>query len=192
MSKRREQEKERKKIREARQAYLDKLKPLLYAFIAWFGILAILHIPAIKEYLRYAMVHFTHQSAIIAGKMLFLPLTDKGYPSLDYDGFGMRVILECTAYNFYLFALVITAFSKWPLKTRLTNLGLFVLVIYTLNNMRFLVMGAVGKHYPDLFHHIHDYFWNILFGIMIFLVYVWADKRAGGLFASPGKPHAQT
>lgn len=188
MSKSRLQQKELQKKKEAQQAYLNKLKPLIFAFVAWFAILAILHIPAIKDYIRFAMVHFTHGAAILTGKLLFLPVSNQGYPIMGYAGFNMRVILECTAYNFYLFALMITLFSQWPPKAKLTNLGIFILVIFTLNNMRFLIMGAIGKNYPHLFASIHDYFWNILFGLTIFLIYVWADRRAGGIFAPLDNP----
>lgn len=184
MNQRKSIRKEQLQKEEARRAYIKKLRPLIYAFIAWFVVLAILHIPAIKDHLRYIMVSFTHISAITAGKLLFLPVTNEGYPIMGYDGFTMRVILECTAYNFYLFALMITLFAPWSIKAKLVNLGAFVLVIFTLNNLRFLIMGAVGKHHPHLFEHIHDYFWNILFGLMIFLIYLWADHRAGGIFAT--------
>ncbi len=183
MNKNKQQQKELQRKEQARQEYLNKLKPLLYAFVAWFGILAILHIPFVKDYLRQIMVGFTHSSAIITGKLLFLPISDKGGPILDYDGFGMKVILECTAYNFYLFAAMITIFSQWSLKDKLINLALFLGVIFILNNMRFFVMGVIGKTHPHLFVSIHDYFWNIMFGLMIFLIYVWADRRAGGIFA---------
>lgn len=183
MSKNKQQQKELQRKEQAKREYMQKLKPLLYAFVTWFGILAILHIPFIKDYLRQIMVGFTHGAAIFTGKLLFLPISDKGTPVLDYDGFGMKVILECTAYNFYLFVLMITLFSQWSLKDKFINLGIFIGVIFILNNMRFILMGIIGKMHPHLFETIHDYFWNILFGITIFLVYVWADRRAGGVFA---------
>ncbi len=187
MNKQKLQQKERQKKEQARKEYQKKLKPLLYAFVTWFALLAILHIPFIKDHLRQIMVDFTHSAAIFTGKLLFLPISGKGSPVLDYDGFGMRVILECTAYNFYLFVIMITIFSRWSLKDKFINLGIFLGVIFILNNMRFILMGIIGKTHPHLFETIHDYFWNILFGIMIFLVYVWADGRAGGVFArSPG------
>ena len=34
-------------------------------------------------------------------------------------------------------------------------------------------MGFVGFHYAHMFHFIHDYIWDFLFGFMIFLIWVW-------------------
>lgn len=187
MSKNKEELRAKQRAQQARKQYLDKLKPLIYAFASWFALLAILHLPPIKDVLREIMVGFTHRSALVAGKILFLPISDKGSPILDYGGFGMRVILECTAYNFYLFALMISVFSQWSTRHKLINLFLFIASVFVMNNARFLIMGAIGKHHPHLFHHIHDYFWNIFFGLLIFLIYIWADQRAGGVFANPPK-----
>jgi exosortase/archaeosortase family protein len=173
-----------KRARElARREYINKLKPLLLAFVVWFVLLSVLHLPFIKDYLRTIMVTFTQQSALVLGKMFFLPMTTNGYPRLSYDGFTMNVILECTAYNFYLFVIVVTVFARWSLKDKLVNLAVFLGVIFLMNNLRFFVMGAVGRHYPAFFDHIHDFVWNILFGILVFLIYFWADRRAGGVFA---------
>ncbi len=179
-----------KRARElARREYISKLKPLLLAFVVWFVLLSVLHLPFIKDYLRTIMVTFTQQSALVLGKLFFLPMTTNGYPLLSYDGFTMNVILECTAYNFYLFVIVVTAFARWSLKDKLINLGVFLGVIFLMNNLRFFVMGAIGKYYPAIFDHIHDFVWNILFGILVFLIYFWGDRRAGGVFAplSPAK-----
>ena len=161
------------------ETWFQKFKPLLYAFVSWFVLLAILHLPGIKDFVRYIMVGVTHTSAIVTGKLLFLPVVDKGYPVLDFAGFSMRVILECTAYNFYLFVLMITIFAPWTIRQKLINLAVFTGVIFMVNNFRFLIMGAIGRYYPAMFVHLHDYLWNILFAILVFMIFLWADSRSG-------------
>lgn len=174
---------QKKLLKDARRDYLKRLKPLLYAFAVWFFLLTLLHLPYFKNYLRSGMISFTRQSAIVIGDLFSLPMTSTGGNNLSYSGFGMNVILECTAYNFYLFVLVITLFAKWSVRDKLINLGVFLFVIFLANNMRFFVMGILGNYRPELFHTVHDYVWNILFGFLVFIIYYWGDRRAGGVFA---------
>ncbi|MBW6479840.1 MAG: archaeosortase/exosortase family protein [Bacteroidales bacterium] len=166
---------------------MQKFKPLLFAFVSWFLLLAVLHLPVIKDFVRYVMVSITHFSAIVTGKLLFLPVADKGYPVMDFAGFGMQVILECTAYNFYLFVLMITLFAPWTKRQKLINFAVFAGVIFITNNLRFLIMGAIGRYYPALFGQIHDYLWNILFAILVFMMFLWADSRSGNQIFSTAK-----
>jgi exosortase/archaeosortase family protein len=88
----------------------------------------------------------------------------------------MEIVVECTAYNFYLFAISLAVFANWKLKHKLMNLLIFFLVIFLTNTLRFFAMGYVGRYFPDLFDTTHDYIWNILFGFMIFGVWAWRDK----------------
>jgi exosortase/archaeosortase family protein len=181
--KNREKQKEKRQAKLASIEYYQRLRPLLLACAAWFIVLIVLHIPFIKDHMRSIMINFTQQSAVYVGKLLFLPMSAFGNTGLNYSGFRMNVILECTAYNFYVFAIMISFFSKWKLKDKLINLFLFLFSIFLANNLRFFVMGLVGKHQPQYFDDIHDYVWNILFGFLIFIIYYWADRRTGGMFA---------
>ncbi len=185
LDKRKKHQKDKLPAHQSKEAYIQKFKPLLFAFISWFILLALLHLPGIKDFVRYVMVSFTHSSAIVMGKLMFLPVADKGYPVMDFAGFSMQVILECTAYNFYLFVLMITVFAPWTLRQKLINLAVFAGVIYITNNLRFLIMGAIGRYYPAMFDNIHDYLWNILFAILVFMIFLWADSRSGNqIFAT--------
>lgn len=179
MDKSKNKQKTKLPAQQSKEAYLKRFKPLLFAFVSWFVLLAILHLPGIKDFVRYAMVSFTHTSAIATGKLLFLPVADKGYPVMDFAGFSMQVILECTAYNFYLFVLIITVFAPWTIRQKLINFAVFAVVIFITNNLRFLIMGAIGRYYPAVFNLIHDYLWNILFAILVFMIFLWADSRSG-------------
>lgn len=184
LHKRKHIRKSREQEQKNRKEYLFLIRPLLYSVVLWFILLSILHIPFIKDHLREVMVGFTHYSAVAIGKLLFLPVHDPGYPIIRYADFSMKVILECTAYNFYLFVFALYVFAKWPFKNRLLAFGISIPVIFLLNTSRFLVMGVVGSQWPHLFDRVHDYFWNILFGLVVFLIYILAYRRSEGLFSA--------
>jgi exosortase/archaeosortase family protein len=155
---------------------LIKLLPLIKAFALWFILVLIVHIPGIKEGFRNLFVGFTTQSTYIIGKLIFLPIQKPGFSSITIDGFSMEIIVECTAYNFYLFALALAVFANWSVKHKIINLGIFLGVIFITNILRFFAMGYVGRYYPEMFSTTHDYVWNILFGFMIFGVWAWRDQ----------------
>jgi exosortase/archaeosortase family protein len=155
---------------------LIKLMPLIKAFVFWFLLVMIVHIPGIKEAFRQMIVGFTTSSTVILGKALFLPIQRTGFANISVNNFAMEIIVECTAYNFYLFALALTLFANWAIKHKLLNLVIFFGIIFLMNNLRFFAMGYVGRYSPQLFDTTHDYVWNILFGFMIFGVWAWRDK----------------
>ena len=69
------------------------------------------------------------------------------------DGFSMEIIVECTAYNFYLFAIALAVFANWQLRYKLINLLIFFGVIFLTNILRFFAMGYVGRYYPRFFQY---------------------------------------
>jgi exosortase/archaeosortase family protein len=155
---------------------LIKLLPLIKAFALWFILVMIVHIPGIKEVFRNFFVGFTSTSTFLIGKLFFLPIEKLSFSAISVDGFNMDIVVECTAYNFYLFAFSLAVFANWKLKYKLINLLIFFGVIFLTNILRFFAMGYVGRYYPDFFSTTHDYVWNILFGFMIFGVWAWRDK----------------
>lgn len=155
---------------------LIKLLPLIKAFALWFVLVMIVHIPGIKEAFRDLVVGFTAQSTLIIGKIFFLPISKPTFSGIILGGFAMDIIVECTAYNFYLFAIALAVFANWSVKHKIINLLIFFGVIFFTNILRFFAMGYVGRYYPQLFDTTHDYVWNILFGFMIFGVWAWRDK----------------
>jgi exosortase/archaeosortase family protein len=155
---------------------LIKLLPLIKAFALWFILVLIVHIPGIKDAFRNFFVGFTTASTIIIGKIFFLPIERTGFSGILVDGFSMDIIVECTAYNFYLFAVSLAVFANWKIKYKIINLLIFFGVIFLTNILRFFAMGYVGRYYPQFFSTTHDYVWNILFGFMIFGVWAWRDK----------------
>jgi exosortase/archaeosortase family protein len=155
---------------------LIKLLPLIKAFVLWFVLVLIVHIPGIKDGFRNIFVGFTTNSTVIMAKILFIPIEKMSFSAISLNGFNMEIIVECTAYNFYLFAIALAVFANWSWKHKLINLLIFLVVIFLTNNIRFFAMGFVGRYYPDFFSATHDYVWNILFGFMIFGVWAWRDK----------------
>lgn len=157
--------------------YLKKLMPLIKAFSLWFILVIIVQLPGIKEAFRDFIVGATTTSTVILGKVLFIPIERTGFAGIRVNDFSMQIIVECTAYNFYLFAFALAIFAEWKWKHKLINFLIFFALIFFVNNLRFFAMGFVGRHYPELFDTTHDYVWNILFGFLIFGIWAWRDVK---------------
>jgi exosortase/archaeosortase family protein len=156
---------------------LIKLLPLIKAFALWFVLVLIVHIPGIRDDFRNIFVGFTTTSTYLMAKIFFIPMEKMSFSTISLSGFNMEIIVECTAYNFYLFAIALAVFANWSIIRKLINLLIFIVIIFLTNNLRFFAMGYLGRYYPDVFDTAHDYVWNILFGFMIFGVWAWRDKK---------------
>lgn len=174
--------KEQQKIK--RKELIHQIKPLMLTFVVWFALKAVFQIPAIGDVAAPGIVNFTTYVAYFFGKILFIPIEMPRAPFLTVNGFTMKVIMECTAYNFYLFVLVLTFFVRWPLKHKLISLGIFLGSIFVMNNMRFITMGYVGSYWPDMFDLVHDYLWSILFGFLVFFIWAWRELKAQRLISA--------
>jgi exosortase/archaeosortase family protein len=158
--------------------YFTKLLPLLKSFVLWFILVGIAHLPFIKDGFRNLVVGFTTSTTYGLGKALFIPIVRSAFDTLQINGFPMQIIVECTAYNFFLFAIALIIFAPWSWKNKLINLGIFFVAIFLVNNLRFFAMGYIGRYYPDFFDTTHDYVWNILFGFMVFGIWAWRDRKS--------------
>jgi len=176
------EEKKKKAAQKAEQARkqeaLKRLKPLLYSFALWGVFMAIIYIPAIHNSIMDFFVGFVVSSTVVIGKMLFLPVSSAASNLISVAGYQMKVIFECTAYNFYLFALALAVFGRWSLKDKFINFFIFIFSIFFLNAFRFIVMGYVGKFFPNIFHQVHDYVWTIVFGLIVFILYIWRNDQS--------------
>ena len=176
-SKKKDQKKalKQKKIEKeaARKKLLKEFLPLIAAVGLWFITLSILHLPSLKGDVQHFFTKFTLDSTLLFGKMLFIPMASNAYPNISVDGFTMRVVMECTAYNFYIFVIFLSLLSPVSWKQRLITMFIFLGAVFIVNNLRFIVLGYIGKEYAEAFNFLHDYLWNILFGIMVFLIWVW-------------------
>lgn len=181
--------KEKMTQKEVRKQMFRHFKPLLYAIAAWGIVMLILHLPAVQLQIVAFFVQFTIHSAVVFGKIFFIPIESLEFPLLRVDGYQMAIIMECTAYNFYIFTIFLSLFSPVSWKQRLITLAIFLPSIFVINNLRFVTMGYIGKYYPAQFDQVHDYVWNILFGFLVFLIWLWRYQRylPGGTRA-PQKP----
>lgn len=169
--------KEKMAKKEIRKQMLRHFKPLLYAISAWAIVMLILHLPAIQLKIVVFFVQFTIHSAEVFGKIFFIPVESPEFPLLRVGGYQMAVIMECTAYNFYIFTIFLSLFSPVSWRQRLITLAIFLPSIFVINNLRFVTMGYIGKYYPAHFEEVHDYVWNILFGFLVFLIWLWRYQR---------------
>ncbi len=161
-----------------RRLLIRRLKPLVFAFLLWFVLNALINLPWFKEPVYSFFLHFTTHAAYWFSKLIMIPLEMHGVPYLSAKGFHMQVVMECTAYNFYLFAVALTIFSRWAMKDKLINLAVFFLGIFVLNNLRFVSMGYLGSYRPELFDPVHDIVWDVLFGFAVFGLWVWREMAA--------------
>ncbi len=156
---------------------MSHFKPLIIAVLLWIITIMILHLPGIKNEVHHFFVKFTLGSALGFGKLLFIPINSSSFPYITVSGHTMELVMECTAYNFYIFVIYLSLLSPVKWKQRIITLLIFLGAVFIVNNMRFITMGYIGKHSPHLFHYIHDYLWNILFGFMVFLIWAWRYKN---------------
>jgi exosortase/archaeosortase family protein len=165
--------------KEAFALFKRQFIPLLIAVLLWIIVNAIIHLPALRDQVQQFFVQFTISSVIVFGKILFIPVTSPVFPNLTISGYTMQVIMECTAYNFYIFVFFLSLLSPVNWKQRLLTLLIFMLAVFIVNSLRFFTLGFAGSHYPELFHSIHDYLWNILFGFLVFLIWLWRYRVTG-------------
>ena len=179
-NKKKEKAKQQQKL-EKKLAYKQMMlsfKPLIIAVILWFATITLIHLPAIKNELAFHFINFTINSAVGFGKMLFLPVETNSFPNITVSGYTMQVVMECTAYNFYIFVIYLSLLSPVAWKQKLYTLVIFLLAVFIVNNLRFITVGYIGKYSTTMFHYVHDYLWNILFGFMVFLIWAWRYKSS--------------
>ena len=162
--------------KEVRSRFIKSFAPLMIAVALWIITLMILHLPAIKAEVAYFFINFTLDSSLLFGKILFIPVESHGYPNITVSDYPMSVVMECTAYNFYIFVIYLSLLSPVSWKQRMYTLLIFLGAVFVVNNMRFITVGYIGKYSEVMFHYVHDYLWNILFGFMVFLIWAWRYK----------------
>lgn len=84
---------------------------------------------------------------------------------------------ECTAVN--LIIIFLSFVVAYPASVKAKFLGIFLGLpfIFLANVTRMLLMAWMDKLTPDYFKYFHDYFWQVVFLILIaFMWLVWIDK----------------
>ncbi|MEZ5195004.1 MAG: exosortase/archaeosortase family protein [Bacteroidales bacterium] len=169
-----------KQIKEQKERLQERkrLIPLAKAFALWIVLVMIVSLPAFKDAFAKFFIGFTTDAVVIVSKLFFIPIERLGDQLISISGFKLNIIYECTAYNFYVFVLPLVIFSKWTIRQKVVNLFVFLISIVLANSFRFIIMGYIGNWFPRLFHSIHDYVWNIIFGLLIFLIWFLLEKRS--------------
>ncbi len=189
-NKQKDRKTEKAKLNEQRAKQAAKLKfrkqfiPLMVAVTLWIITSMILHLPSIKNEVATFFINFTINSSILFGKIFFIPIASPLFPHLTVGGYHMQVVMECTAYNFYIFVFFLSLLSPVSLKQRLLTLLIFLVAVFVVNNLRFVTVGYIGAYSQELFHLVHDYLWNILFGFLVFLIWVWRYNKTSDVETS--------
>ena len=152
---------------------------LILSVILWIILIGVIFIPPLRETIHPIMIRFTSNSLVFWANILNIPVFVPEYPMIDIFHFQMQIVFEHTAFNFLLFAFALVVFSLWSLKTKFINFLIYIAVIYFLNLMRFIFMGWIGHIDPELFENIHNYFWNILFALVVLLMWVITYEKSG-------------
>jgi len=166
------------KDQQEKSASLKRLMPLIKAFALWVILVFLVNIPAFKDVFVKFFLDFTMKTVLFLSKILFLPVEYLQDYHITVNSFDLQIIYECTAYNFYLFVIPLVIFSNWTIKQKIINILIFITVIILVNYFRFIIMGYVGSWFPSAFEFIHDYMWNVIFGIMVFAVWLWREKAS--------------
>lgn len=147
-----------------------------FAAIALAGFL-FLNIPtAASEAVSSWLVSLTQSVSFFLMSLVHLPVAIEG-STIRLPNESLIITLECTAvYLVILFAALILAY---PATWRSKRMGLLIGIpaIFVMNAIRLLVVGVVSYLFPSLFELVHDYVWQVLFVIMVFLLWlVWMEK----------------
>jgi len=187
-SKRKISPKEINKIK--RRALLLELFPLFKSFGLW----VILVIIVAWDYTNYRwfsmiFVDFTTYLSFGLAKIMFLPAKIIGdgssmvttlvvnYKSIQINNYPMIIELECSAYHAYIAMIALVAFSKWSFKQKLIIGSILFGLLALINSLRIVMLGVIGRIYPNFFNLMHDYIWNILLVIVIWGLWELANKK---------------
>ena len=100
-----------------------------------------------------------------------IEMLDVYHATVTVAGYRMLVELECTAYHAFIAVIALVLFAGWNIKQKLIRGSIMILILLVMNNIRLVLLGIVGKHYPSLFNTFHDYVWNILLVLIVWIIW---------------------
>ncbi len=117
------------------------------------------------------------QCASVLGVLAGLTVTSAG-DILTVDGFSMRIIHECTAFNYVLIlSTAILFYPRHTLRYRFAGVLVAAPLVVFLNALRLVISGVSGTVSMRLFNFVHEYLWVALFSLLIFAIWkVWVDQ----------------
>jgi len=176
--------------KENKKALLNELLPLIKAFALWIVLVIVVAWDYTNnQWFSMLFVDFTTYLSYALSKIMFIPASigDNGtgmvttlivnYKSIQINHYPMIVELECSAYHAYIAMFSLVLFSKWKWKQKLTGGSILFAALAIINSLRIVMLGVIGRTFPQIFNIMHDYVWNILLVIVIWGLWELANKK---------------
>lgn len=172
-----------------RKELIKELLPLGKSFLLWIVLVVIVAWDYTnKLWFSMIFIDFTTYLTYGISKLLFIPVKLLGessgmvttmeisYRTISVNHFPMLVELECSAYHAYLAMIALVSFSNWTIKNKLVYGSIIFGILAIVNSLRIVLLGVIGKKFPNLFNTMHDYIWNILLVVVIWGLWELANK----------------
>jgi exosortase/archaeosortase family protein len=176
--------------KEKTKALLNELLPLIKSFALWIVLVIIVAWDYTNnQWFSMLFIDFTTYLSFALSKMMFIPASIGGdgtsmvttlvvnYKSIQINHYPMIVELECSAYHAYIAMFALVLFSKWNWKQKLTGGAILFAALAIINSLRIVMLGVIGRKFPQIFNFMHDYVWNILLVIVIWGLWELANKK---------------
>ena len=176
--------------KENQKALLNELLPLIKAFALWIVLVIVVAWDYTNnQWFSMLFVDFTTYLSYALSKIMFIPASigDNGtgmvttlivnYKSIQINHYPMIVELECSAYHAYIAMFSLVIFSKWEWKQKLAGGSILFAALAIINSLRIVMLGVIGRTFPQIFNIMHDYVWNILLVIVIWGLWELANKK---------------
>lgn len=183
-------QKNKTKTTVSRKELLHELMPLIKSFVLWIVLVVIVAwdytnhrwfsmlFVQFTTYLTYALSKmFFLQAAVIGAGTSMMTTIEVNYLSIVVNNFPMIIELECSAYHAYIALIALVIFSKWTTKQKLIAGTIMFLILAIINSFRIIVLGLIGRKYPEAFNLMHDYIWNILLVVVIWGLWEWVNQK---------------
>lgn len=96
---------------------------------------------------------------------------------------------ECTAINLIIIFISFVVVYPASIKAKSVGILLGLPFIFFANVIRLLAMAWMDKLKPDYFIYLHDYFWQVVFLILVaFMWLIWIDKVVNRAAQKPVSP----
>lgn len=181
---------EQKLHQQKRKELWHELVPLIKAFSLW--IVLVVLVAMDYTYQRWFSMFFidltTYLSYFLA-KLMFIPAEILGngltmvttlevyYKTILISNYSLMIELECSAYHAYLAMISLVIFSAWKNKHKWLIGSILFIILAVINALRIVLLGVLGKRFPEIFNLMHDYIWNILLVIMLWGLWELANRQ---------------
>ena len=119
-------------------------------------------------YLTYGLAKIMFlQAAVLGAGSSMMTTLEVNYLSISINNYPMIIEIECSAYHAYIALIALVVFSKWTLKQKISIGSILFVAMALLNSIRIIMLGVIGRKFPEVFNLMHDYIWNILLVVII-------------------------